>query len=403
MEGIDEVEIMCRQSQDRVLVEPLMPRKRRPLLARTAVLLLLAAGLTGLSSAPPAAADPGGDGLAPAPALHVSGNRLVTESGATYRLLGVNRSGGEFSCIQGRGMWDGPMDQASVTAMRSWKVRAVRLPLNEECWLGTAGVPAGGTSGTAYQQAVTDYVNLLVANGINPILELHWTWGRYTSFAAGCWDDKATCQKPMPDMKYTPAFWTSVADAFKGNNAVLFDLFNEPYPDWASLMLDKPGAWRCWRDGGRCFGIGYEVAGFQTLVNTVRSTGATNVILLSGLRYANDMRQWLRYKPTDPTGNLAAAAHVYNFNDCRTISCYNNELAPVAAAVPLIITEIGQNDCGHGFIDSLMSWADALGIGYLGWTWNTWDCSKGPALIADHNGTPTDFGVGLKNHLTQLP
>src|SRR5690349_8815457 len=137
--------------------------------------------------------------LAAAPALHVSGNRLVTEGGSTYRLLGVNRSGGEFSCIQGKGMWDGPMDQASVTAMRSWNVRAVRVALNEECWLGTAGVPAGGVSGAAYQQAVLDYVNLLVANGINPILELHWTWGRYTSFASACGDETATCMKPMPN------------------------------------------------------------------------------------------------------------------------------------------------------------------------------------------------------------
>ena len=76
--------------------------------------------------------------------LELFAARLVTESGATYRLLGVNRSGGEFACIQGRGMWDGPMDQASVTAMRSWNVRAVRVALNEECWLGTANVPAGG-------------------------------------------------------------------------------------------------------------------------------------------------------------------------------------------------------------------------------------------------------------------
>lgn len=374
-------------------------RRLRTALIAVLLLLLLADGATAGWLASPAAAATSGDSDGVAPALHVSGNRLVTDSGATYRLLGVNRSGGEFSCVQGKGMWDGPMDQSSVTAMRSWNVRAVRVPLNEECWLGTGGVPAGGVSGAAYQQAVKDYVNLLVANGINPILEVHWTWGRYTFFSAGCWDEKAICQKPMPDARYAPEFWTSVANAFKGNDAVLFDLFNEPYPDWASLMLDKPGAWRCWRDGGRCFGIGYEVAGFQTLVNTVRATGATNVIMLGGLRYANDMRQWLQYKPTDPTGNLAAAAHVYNFNACNTVACYDSELAPVAAEVPLTLTEIGEDDCGHAFVDTLMRWADAHGVGYLGWTWNTWDCAKGPALIADHTGTPTSFGIGLKNHL----
>jgi endoglucanase len=380
-------------------------RRVNPVALAVVLVLLVGHVLAGLSTARPAAAATSteNDGPGAAPALHVHGNRLVTETGATYRLLGVNRSGGEFACIQGRGMWDGPMDHSSVTAMRSWNVRAVRVPLNEECWLGTAGVPAGGVSGAAYQQAVKDYVSLLVAAGINPILELHWSWGRYTFFSAGCWDEKATCQKPMPDARYTPAFWTSVATTFKGNDAVLFDLFNEPYPDWATLTLDKPGAWRCWRDGGSCFGIGYQVAGFQTLVNTVRATGATNVILLGGLTYANDVRQWLRYRPTDPTGNLAAAAHVYNFNACNNVSCYDSQLAPVAAVVPLTITEIGQDGCAHGFIDTLMTWADAHGVGYLGWTWNTWDCAKGPALVTDYAGTPTGFGAGLKSHLSRAP
>jgi hypothetical protein len=126
------------------------------------------------TSAPPTTGPPGA-----APALHVSGNRIVTASGATYRLLGVNRSGGEFACIQGNGTWDGPMDQASITAMRTWKIRAVRVPLNEECWLGNGVVPAGdipaaGTQGAAYQSAVASYVNLLIASGITPILEMHW-------------------------------------------------------------------------------------------------------------------------------------------------------------------------------------------------------------------------------------
>ncbi len=341
----------------------------------------------------------GGSGTAPA--LHVSGNRLVTSSGATYRLLGVNRSGGEFACIQGNGMWNGPMDQASVTAIRSWKVRAVRVPLNEECWLGTSDVPSGGTSGAAYQTEVKNYVSLLIANGITPIVEMHWNYGQYTGPSAGCSDVKATCQKPMPDAQYAPSFWTGVANAFKGNNAVVFDLFNEPYPERASGSSETAG-WTCWKNGGTCPGITYQVAGFQTLVNSVRATGATNVILLGGLAYANDLTQWLQYKPTDSTGNLAAFAHVYNFNTCANTSCWDSQLAPVAQSVPLTLSEIGENDCAHGFIDTLMAWADSHGVGYLGWTWNNWDCSSGPSLVTDWTGTPTNYGIGFKNHLATV-
>jgi endoglucanase len=336
-----------------------------------------------------------------APALHVSGNKLLTASGATYRLLGVNRSGGEFSCIQGYAMWNGPMDQASVTAMRSWKIRTVRVPLNEECWVGTADVPSGGYSGAQYQQAVKDYVALLVANGITPIVEMHWNYGQYTGPSAGCSDVKATCQKPMPDAQYGSTFWTGVANAFKGNNAVVFDLFNEPYPERASGSSETAG-WKCWRDGGTCPGITYQVAGFQTLLNAVRATGATNVVMIGGLAYSNDLTQWLQYKPTDPTGNLMAFAHIYNFNSCANTSCYDSQLAPVAASVPLTLSEIGENDCAHGFVDTLMNWADAHGVGYLGWTWNNWDCSSGPSLITDYNGTATSYGAGLKSHLASV-
>jgi endoglucanase len=349
------------------------------------------------SSAPANSPPPAGS----APALHVSGNKLVTSTGATYRLLGVNRSGGEFACIQGNGMWNGPMDQASIDAMKTWKVRSVRVPLNEECWVGTNDVPSGAPSGSTYQSNVKTYVNLLLSNGITPIVEMHWNYGQYTGPSAGCSDVKATCQKPMPDAQYAPTFWTGVANAFK-DNRVVFDLFNEPYPERASGSSETAG-WVCFRDGGNCPGITYQVAGFQSLVNAVRATGNTNVILLGGLAYSNDLTQWLQYKPTDPTGNLAAFAHIYNFNSCSNTSCFDSQLGPVAASVPLTLSEIGENDCSSSFVNTVMTWADSHGVGYLGWTWNNWDCSSGPSLISDYTGTPTNFGAGFKSHLTAQP
>jgi hypothetical protein len=329
----------------------------------------------------------------------VSGNKLVTSSGAAYRLLGVNRSGGEYACIQGWGMWDGPMDQAAVDGMKTWNIHAVRVPLNEECWLGTSDVPAGAPSGATYQQNVKDYVNLLVSNGITPILDLQWSYGLYTGNSSGCSDVKATCLKPMPDAQYSPSFWSGVATAFK-DNRVVFDLFNEPYPERATG--DATSGWTCWRDGGTCAGIGYQVAGFQSLVNAVRATGNTNVILIGGIAYSNDLTGWLQYKPTDPTGNLAADAHIYNFNTCSSTSCLDSQLAPVATSVPLTFDEIGENDCGPSFIAStVMPWADAHGVGYAAWVWDTWDSCT---LILDYTGTPTTMGAGYQAHLlTQNP
>jgi hypothetical protein len=243
-------------------------------------------------------------------------------------------------------------------------------------------------------------VNLLVSNGINPILDLHWIYGQYSGAGAGCSDIKATCQKPMPDMQYTPSFWTSVANAFKGNNAVIFDLFNEPYPDAANSWTDATEAWTCLRDGGTCTGIGYQVAGMQTLVNAVRATGSRNVIMTGGLAWTNDLTQWLTYKATDSTGNLMASWHSYSFNACVTTSCWDTQIGSVAAQVPVQIGEFGQTTCAHDYADQVMAWADAHGVGYTAWTWNTWGCSQGNVLITDYSGTPTStFGEGIKAHL----
>ncbi|MHA5047222.1 cellulase family glycosylhydrolase [Streptomyces sp. SD15] len=334
-----------------------------------------------------------------APELHVSGNKLVDSAGATRRLLGVNRSGGEFMCVQGRGMWDGPVDDASVKAIADWEANTVRIPLNEECWLGLSNIKPE-YAGANYIAAVKDLVAKVEAHGMTPMVELHWSYGQYTGNSSGCSDVHASCQKPMPNMQYTPSFWTSVASTFKDDRAVVFDLFNEPYPDRATSTTTQ--AWTCWKDGGSCPGIGYEVAGMQDLVDAVRGTGAENLILAGGLAYANDLSQWLTYKPSDPTGNLAAAYHVYNFNSCASESCWNSTLAPVAAQVPLVAGEIGENTCSHSFTDTVMKWFDDRGLSYLGWTWNTWDCSSGPSLISSYDGTPTSYGIGLRDHLRAL-
>src|SRR6267143_7008139 len=110
----------------------------------------------------------------PAPGVRVQGNRLVGSAGRPVRLRGVNRSGAEYACAQGWGIFDGPADSASVQAIRSWSANVVRVPLNETCWLSIKGVnPA--YSGANYRRAISDFVALLNRSGFVVILELHWS------------------------------------------------------------------------------------------------------------------------------------------------------------------------------------------------------------------------------------
>src|SRR5579864_5735189 len=91
--------------------------------------------------------------------LSVVGNHLV-DNGNTVVLRGVNRSGAEYACDQGWGIFDGPADDPSVAAIASWGVNAVRVPINEDCWLGINGI-AAAYSGANYQSAIVAFVGLL--------------------------------------------------------------------------------------------------------------------------------------------------------------------------------------------------------------------------------------------------
>src|SRR5579875_563923 len=339
---------------------------------------------------------------ASAPQLHVSGNKLLSAQDHRIVLHGVDRSGGDYTCVQGDGIWDGPMNQAAVTAMKTWDVTVVRVPLNEACWNGQSYVKQADR-GAPYRKAVEAYVHLLNRNGLVAILDLHWTDGAYTGPSAGCTSAQAVCQKPMPDAAQAVPFWKSVATAFKGNNAVIFDLFNEPYPEQASGATEA-SAWQCWLHGGSaCVGISYRVAGMQQLVNAVRSTGASNVLMLGGLYWSNDLTGWLAHKPTDPDHNLVASWHSYNFNSCATQSCWAGQVAPVIAKVPVIAGEIGENDCAGTYIDALTPWLDEHHTSYLAWAWNAdFPCSSGPGLITSYTGTPTAYGQAYRAHLRGL-
>lgn len=192
--------------------------------------------------------------------------------------------------MQGWGIFDaGKHDYSLVTGIKSWKANAVRVPLNEDCWLGINGIKPE-YSGANYQNAIAEYVKMFTDSGLVVVLDLHWT-------APG--SQQAKAQTPMPDIDHSVDFWRSVARKFGQEDKIILELFNEPYPDkgnWNSVQ-----GWKCWRDGeSSCSGLGYQGAGMQSLVSAVRSAGAKNVLLLGGLAWSNSLAQWMQYLPSDP-------------------------------------------------------------------------------------------------------
>jgi len=310
-------------------------------------------------------------------AVRVAGNHLVNAQGTPIRLLGVNRSGAEYACVENQGVIAGPTSTEAIAAMTSWRIDAVRIPLNEDCWLGINGAPAR-YSGARYRAAIRAYVGNLNKAGLYVILDLHWN-------APG--GELAVGQRPMADLSHAVAFWASVARTFRADPAVMFDLYNEP----------NGISWQCWRDGCVLSG-GWSAAGMQTLVNAVRSTGAQQPIIVTGIGSGNNLSLWLRYRPHDPVRQLVAGLHAYGLLSCNTVACWNRVVDPVARVAPVVATEVGEADCSASFTDRFMSWADGAGVSYLGWSWNPSGC-RAPALITSWAGQPTAYGEGLRLHL----
>jgi endoglucanase len=333
--------------------------------------------------------------------LHVSGDQVLDGGGNVLHLHGVNRSGTEYACIQGWGIFDGPSNNASVAAIRRWNANIVRIPLNEDCWLGINGVP-GAYAGRNYRNAIVHYVHLVEHHGMRAELSLMWA-------APGT--AKATYQPNAPDKDHSPAMWAGMAQTFKndpnvilapwGETTVPAECFLKGCNDQAAFASNQDGLRSC-RSG--CWF--YKAAGMQEAVNVLRQNGYHGIISIPGIDFANNMTTWLTHIPRDPQHQLVAEMHLYGKNTCDTTSCLNQTVLPILrAGHPVILGETGEtyndSDAGASYISTFLAWADQHGVGYEPWTWDTWGTYG--ALISDYSGTPHgNYGNFVKSHFRTL-
>jgi hypothetical protein len=242
-------------------------------------------------------------------------------------------------------------------------------------------------------------------------------------------------QSQMADADNSLPFWTSIASQFKNNPAVMFELFNEPYFDldftgneWSTMMQGTGGSFSGYPATSNSSNYqnvtqNWAVASYQQMINAVRATGATNVVLVGAMQYTQDLSSWLTYRPSDPQGQMAATWHAYpTYSYNWENPCTGNDLyctpnfSPqiftevqniLAAGFPVIATETGDQDSsgtvGSPLVSTVTAFADQNGVSVLGWTWDVWQDANN-VLIQNVGGTPTP-GYGqfyqswLMNHL----
>jgi hypothetical protein len=346
---------------------------------------------------------------AAAPRPQVVGNHVVnSRTGQGFVMRGVNWPSFEYACRDGYGYSNtankrtvGP-DAAGAALIVSWHINTVRIPLNQDCWLGEDKLPKFGTR-SGYRKAVRKWVSILHKAGLVVVLDLHWSGPRGVV---------ADGQRAMADNR-SDDFWRSVARTFRSDRSLVFDLFNEPYSRYGNNGLVFDLTWECWRNGGcnaprahilkPLDGRTFATIGMQTMVDAIRGVGAKQPIIVSGRDFGNDVSGWLANRPTDD--QLIAGFHNYSHQPCHTTACWDATVGPVLAQVPVVSGEFGENDCSAAFDDTFMGWADQRDVGYLMWAW--WvlrdrSCAT-HVVLADVKGRArSPNGTALKAHLAAL-
>ena len=314
--------------------------------------------------------------------LRVVGARLVEGTGRPVRLQGVAV---ESLDVYPYTFPHGPLSDADIATAQSWGANVIRVALSQHFWNAD---DCGYTAYSAYRATVQHVVDAITGRGMVALLDLHYST-RLPCLPPG--------EQPMADPG-SVVFWHSVAEQFRGNPLVAFDLFNEP----------NVASWDLWLHGGLVadrggFGVPilWRAVGMQTLYDVVRSTGATNLVVVSGNHYAND--------PPPPAylvqgTNIAYAVHAYTCPyrappHCATVDPLDpspelNRWLPLLGQAPVLLTEFGWPDPSAGqYMSNAIKWAQQHGVGWTAFDFN--NSAPGPnfGLFVDHTSyTPTGTG-----------
>ena len=346
--------------------------------------------------------------MATAQALHVAGNQLENAKGQAVVMHGVNIDGMEGWGKSGGGLlYDQDVIdqvQSALTAAISWNANLIRLPINQDFWLGLDP----GVTSASYIADVDALVSQASKAGVHVMLVAKVTDGGTGNPLLESGDYS------LPDNN-TAQFWKSVAAHYAKNPAVMFDLFNEPGHYNASYSQ--------WKDGTTNFSenvdgnqITYASPGLEGLIEAIRGIPGScqNIIAAEGLNYSQDFSAIgsaiiAGNGLTDSANELIYSAHIYpgTVPDASQTASLNSVIpTSIASRYPIYIGEWGA-DVNPGPEGVPAPSAQAWNQNMLNWlattsySWSAWAMNAEPWLTYQGTTTPTTyFGQLVKNYLT---
>jgi endoglucanase len=325
--------------------------------------------------------------------LRTTGVRVVDGTGQPIVLRGIQRVG-----FQIPGKWPA-ITASEMDHAQAWGANVIRLPLAE------ASIDPGCPKqyDPTYLDDLDNAVQLITSRGMVALLDLSFT----TRVRCGDSD-----RWRMADSPGSLQFWNVIASRYKSNPLAAFDLFNEPH-DITDQEWQHGGQMADWTATGS---VRWTAAGMQQLYDTVRATGATNLITITG-------NGWGANPSPIITGhgivgvNLVYAAHAYTCSEPKGAQwCtanpqnqqqqINPQWTRVATHRPVMITEFGWPDPNDGgYNASVIQFAQAQNPPW-GWIAFAWDGTNKSefGLVADLTTyAPTPSGAPVRAALGSLP
>jgi hypothetical protein len=327
--------------------------------------------------------------------FEVVGNRIIAPSGAQFVPYGVVVQCASIETSNVSSLCTG-QDRSGNTgsavidaAATDWHASVVRLQLAQE---NLFSGPDGSVNPT-YVQLVDSLVNDANSLGMVAIITLQEEHEHgYVAPTAS-----------------SVAFWSYMADHYKGNDDVFFDLYNEP-----ALPAEAFGSggsesdiWNAWRNGATAFVvrmgaptiIGPAVinyVGMQTLVNTIRTQGANNIIVAEGPDADKDLSEL----PTHYlTGSNIAYGVEPNLHGDFTQKQQYQRFGQYAQTVPIMpesfLDTYGTESCDANSptdLPKLLTYLKTLHMGLIYWA-----LDPGVGIRGTNLDDPTSYPSGVSN------
>lgn len=328
------------------------------------------------------------------PELVTSGNRILrTDDGQPTLLRGVNRSGLEYTEPSDAGfLAAAAFAQAEAREIvQIWRSNVVRLPFNQDWAL--AG--RRGHSAEEYLSSLDQVISWNAELGAYTILDLQWldaeTIYGHTKDKDGVKQDNHVAPTPNAN---TIAVWNQLAQRYRDEPAVLFDLLNEPHDpledDFLPIHVIGPDD-KVEESDGDFVRAEQWVPWATRLVGEVRRIRPNGLILVGGVDWAFDLRGISVNAP-----NIVYSAHIYpnrKPNSWWKAIGGSNE-------VPVFVGEWGGTGTDLEFGRTLSNELRQKALGWTAWSW-----VDDPQLVQPPrapNYLPTAFGDLVRNELLVL-